>query len=567
MLAKTSIPTKFAVAVRRSCPLALTILFISLPARAAPPADRTAQADTRSRSASLFWIPPATEMQGLRVALQSAAPAGNDGKQSPGDRWESFTAAYLYSYLSLAGADVRFEPSGGDDDQPDTGAVRVVFIDAPPASAAEQGTANDDCRVITLRPCRDVESVAAAALAGVCRQDARDCFDRIRRSCAARLSSPESSAAKPAARSPLVAPRHQPIQSVFKKRIQSVARSIQPEGDLPPEKAAWFCDMLGRLAVSNASLVYFVPDVTVVDGTVTVGGATNAPAMVDGLAYALHCVGVKSVENRMRVLPDRDKLGDDLFGVCTLTHALTYRHPIERSVRQTQLLFGEPAYLLDKHDNWLLVQAADGYWGWVPAKVIRRMDRQTFDRYTAHSLCVLLEDVHQDDLLLPRGARLPVICAGESTTVLLPDGSTAAAPSCSVRVLDDRAGAAQRVQAAIDLLGIPYVFGGRAPDGLDCSGLATSAFIRAGLAPARDASQQAYAGTLVATWWHQDRLRAGDQVFFLDPSGKVYHTGIAIGGGYILHAAPPVVRVGSMDRGSPLYDERLDRDFFIAKRP
>ncbi|MBU0641372.1 MAG: C40 family peptidase, partial [Planctomycetes bacterium] len=108
---------------------------------------------------------------------------------------------------------------------------------------------------------------------------------------------------------------------------------------------------------------------------------------------------------------------------------------------------------------------------------------------------------------------------------------------------------------------------GRSSLGLDCSGLVTNVWTRTGEKPSRDAWQQALAGELVATSWHRAGIQAGDQVFFINESGKIYHTGVALDADHILHAAPPCVQIGSLDPQDRLHDKRLDLDFFMAKRP
>ncbi|NOX59869.1 MAG: C40 family peptidase, partial [Planctomycetes bacterium] len=236
---------------------------------------------------------------------------------------------------------------------------------------------------------------------------------------------------------------------------------------------------------------------------------------------------------------------------------------------QTQLLYGEPVYLLDRDEKSLLVQAADGYWGWVSTAAIRPMDEASFRAYTSHPRGAVVADIESGALRIPRGASLPVVGndAGR-IQVQLPTGELFPIAASAIRVdrtADSRA--RDRVRAALDLLQTPYLFGGRSPLGLDCSGLVTNVWRRVDLPCSRDAWQQALAGDMVATSWDREGLRAGDQVFFMGASGKIYHTGIALSTHHVLHAAAPGVQISSIKKGDRLYHARLDRDFFIAKRP
>jgi len=225
--------------------------------------------------------------------------------------------------------------------------------------------------------------------------------------------------------------------------------------------------------------------------------------------------------------------------------------------------------LLDRCDGYDLVQAGDGYWGWVRQDAVKSLTPAEFDAYVNRPRGVLLEDVTTGQWMLPRGAGLPVTGRdGDRCTVLLPDGTTCAIPAAAIRLTPGaREAAAERVRAALDLLYTPYVFGGRSPLGLDCSGMVTNVVGRAGRRPARDAWQQVLAGRLVATAWHRGNIRPGDQVFFINEYGKVYHTGIALDATHVIHASPPCVQINSLDPNDPLYDRTLDRCFFVAKRP
>jgi len=105
------------------------------------------------------------------------------------------------------------------------------------------------------------------------------------------------------------------------------------------------------------------------------------------------------------------------------------------------------------------------------------------------------------------------------------------APSPAARLAVEYAGAQ---------LGRPYVGGGNGPDrsdssGFDCSGLTQSAFLAAGIAIPRTATNQFRTGRAV----DQPDLRAGDLVFYGDPHGFIHHVAIYVGGGTIIDAPHP----------------------------
>jgi len=103
------------------------------------------------------------------------------------------------------------------------------------------------------------------------------------------------------------------------------------------------------------------------------------------------------------------------------------------------------------------------------------------------------------------------------------------------------------VGTAEAFLGVPYLWGGRSADGVDCSGLLQLVLQRAGIAAPRDSDQQAATlGQALPVPWDCARLHAGDLVFF--PG----HAGIALGDGRFLHANAFDMRVSIHPLGDVL---------------
>ena len=98
------------------------------------------------------------------------------------------------------------------------------------------------------------------------------------------------------------------------------------------------------------------------------------------------------------------------------------------------------------------------------------------------------------------------------------------------------------VDTALAFQGVPYQWGGKSPDGFDCSGLVQYVFGRHGVDLPRVAKDQARAGVPVAV----ADLRPGDLVFFGSP---VDHGGISAGGNKMVVAPKTgdVVKVQAFD--------------------
>jgi cell wall-associated NlpC family hydrolase len=84
---------------------------------------------------------------------------------------------------------------------------------------------------------------------------------------------------------------------------------------------------------------------------------------------------------------------------------------------------------------------------------------------------------------------------------------------------------------AEQFLGAPYVYGGRSPEGFDCSGFASYVYSHFGIEIPRAADEQFYYGASVT------QLIPGDLVFFTTYTEGPSHTGIYIGDNSFIHSS------------------------------
>lgn len=122
---------------------------------------------------------------------------------------------------------------------------------------------------------------------------------------------------------------------------------------------------------------------------------------------------------------------------------------------------------------------------------------------------------------------------------------------------DDVVGGDAIVRAAVELLGVPYRYGGDDPStGLDCSGLVRYVFDRYWFDLPRTVEDQYLIGERV----RRSDLQAGDLIFFTTTGPGATHVGIALGPsspGEFVHApaAGGVVRIERYD--GPYWRDRI----------
>jgi cell wall-associated NlpC family hydrolase len=140
-------------------------------------------------------------------------------------------------------------------------------------------------------------------------------------------------------------------------------------------------------------------------------------------------------------------------------------------------------------------------------------------------------------------------CAWHESTV--PNPVQRPVPSASHSARPD----AVRLQAAntaARMVGVPYRYGGRGPEGFDCSGLVHYAYQQAGIAVPRTSGAQLSASTPIDF----PDAGPGDLLFFRH-RGKVSHVAIYLGNDQFVHAPSTGKTVTVADMHNPYYREQL----------
>jgi cell wall-associated NlpC family hydrolase len=202
--------------------------------------------------------------------------------------------------------------------------------------------------------------------------------------------------------------------------------------------------------------------------------------------------------------------------------------PAADARQESQLLFGEGFAVYEEKDGWAWGQAElDGYVGYVPAAALDAPLAPTHLVVAARSHLYPGPDLKlRAGAALGMGARVRVAESAKGFSRLATGGwlyGRHLAP------LDRRE--PDYVKTGLALLGVPYLWGGRSAEGLDCSGFVQLVLARAGIAAPRDSDQQRDAlGEPIEPRDDWSRVRHGDLVFF--PG----HVGVAVEGWRFLHA-------------------------------
>jgi cell wall-associated NlpC family hydrolase len=359
-----------------------------------------------------------------------------------------------------------------------------------------------------------------------------------------------------------------PERPVDRGVVNGLAERVEPGLKGQADRLQQYVDFFRREAANDVR--YFAFNVRAEaegQGGVRLAGYVEFPETRAALVAFFEALGFTPVDNQIKTLP-AEELGEQRYGFVKVAHSLSYAESAAENV-DTDTLLGEPLLLLLEENGHYLAHAGDGYLGFIATTDVKRSDEKTFAEYLAGPRVFIRADTKtDDDFLLPAGARLKLVRqSGDTVLAETPTGMKISMTKDKCDVRDAPGETIDSICAnAEQLLGTKYLWGGKTSQGVDCSGLVQQSFARAGVRVPRDSNQQVIVGSLSATRWNRGGLRRGDTLYFINPQGRVSHTGLYLGEDQFIHAVSPVVRINSFNPKDENYAAAQDASFAFARR-
>jgi hypothetical protein len=217
------------------------------------------------------------------------------------------------------------------------------------------------------------------------------------------------------------------------------------------------------------------------------------------------------------------------FAYCFVSLSPVRAEAKDASEMVSQLLFGEPVQILEYSDPWVKIETVlDGYEGYADKKHFRPLSEKEWKRWmdgqTLLSSHLATLETPWGMQYLVRGSFVPFdqdgsFNIGKDSFTFLEKPTEISWNSIE--------------EAALSYLNAPYLWGGKSPFGIDCSGLTQTVLRFFDINIPRDASQQVECGREIDF----SEVQTGDLGFFHNSAGKIIHVGFCGKDGSFIHAS------------------------------
>ncbi|MGJ8760865.1 MAG: NlpC/P60 family protein [Polaribacter sp.] len=243
-----------------------------------------------------------------------------------------------------------------------------------------------------------------------------------------------------------------------------------------------------------------------------------------------------------------------LYGICNLSIVPLRAEESNQSEMTSQVLFGEVFEVTEKQKEWSKIRLTfDNYEGFIDNKQYTEISADFYSKlktekqYFSGEMIDFITNSKNELTTIPLGSNLPFYNTGKlqiNSELYTYEGA----------ILSEEESKHKIAQTAFNYLNTPFLWGGKTPFGIDCSGFTQMVYKLCGYRLLRDANQQATQGEVLS---FIEESEAGDLAFFDNEEGEIIHVGIILSDYHIIHAHGKV-RIDTLDH-SGIFNAELQK--------
>ena len=230
-----------------------------------------------------------------------------------------------------------------------------------------------------------------------------------------------------------------------------------------------------------------------------------------------------------------------MFGICNLAMIPLRFEASDKSEIVSQVLFGEHFQILEQLKQWSFIKMQyDGYEGWVDSKQFQLISETSFNQLSTEAIILNADLIEY--ITAPSNLLIPIPLGASLSFLNHNDINTSNFDFEGIKTSGEK-NKEYLINTAFMYLNAPYLWGGKTPFGIDCSGFTQMVYKLNGYKLLRDASQQSTQGEALS---FIEESQPGDLAFFDNEEGNIIHVGIIMNDNYIIHASGKV-RIDRLD--------------------
>ncbi len=238
------------------------------------------------------------------------------------------------------------------------------------------------------------------------------------------------------------------------------------------------------------------------------------------------------------------------YGICKLSIVPVRISNSDKSEMVTQLIYGDLISIIEEKENWTKIESDfDNYIGWIDSKQYQKINevqkKDLENQSYSSDLVEFIENEKNELITITIGSVI-------SRSNLLNhkfEGNHIKGKQSKDSI----------VNIALLYLHTPYLWGGKTPFGIDCSGFTQMVYKINGYKLLRDAKDQAKQGKTLS---FIEESEPGDLAFFHNKEDIIVHVGIILKDNYIIHASGKV-RIDRLDQTGIYNNEKNSHTHYL----